>query len=94
MKRVCMLNAGDTDAQVEIMIYFADRKPAGPFKITVPAQRTVHQRFNDLRDPETVPKGTTYSSVITSTVPIVAQHTRLDGRRNDLALLSTIAYSE
>jgi len=26
---VCILNAGERDAQVEIVIYFADREPAG-----------------------------------------------------------------
>ena len=27
---VCILNAGDDEARVEITIYFADRAPAGP----------------------------------------------------------------
>lgn len=41
------------------------------------ARRTLHQRFNDLRDPEPIPRATPYASVITSNVPIVVQHTRL-----------------
>ena len=28
---VCILNAGDTDADVEITVYFAEREPAGPY---------------------------------------------------------------
>jgi len=88
----CILNASERDAHVSITLYFADREPAGPFRITVPAQRTRHVRFNDLKDPEAVPRDTDYSSVIESDVPIVVQHTRLDSRQAALALLSTIAY--
>jgi len=88
----CMLNAGDADAHVKITIFFKDREPAGPYHATVPARRTLHLRFNDLKDPEPVPRGTDYASVIESDVPIVVQHTRLDSRQAALALLTTIAY--
>jgi hypothetical protein len=90
----CMLNTGDQDADVRITIYMADREPLGPYRVTVPARRTLHLRFNELRDPEPVPKGTDYASVIESNVPIVVQHTRLDSRQAANALLSTIAYSD
>ena len=89
---VCILNASDEDASVEITIYYKDREPVGPYKFTVPARRTRHVRFNDLKDPEPIPRGTDYSSVIRSDVPIVAQHTRLDSRQAENALLSTMAY--
>jgi len=88
----CILNAGERDASVGIMLFFADREPAGPYRITVPAKRTRHVRFNDLSDPEPVPRDTDYSSVIESDVPIVVQHTRLDSRQAALALLSTMAF--
>lgn len=88
----CLLNAGPEDAKVEIWVYFADRDPAGPYSVTVPARRTLHLRFNGLKDPEPIPVDTAYSSVIVSSVPIVVQHTRLDSRQAALALLSTIAY--
>ena len=87
----CLLNAGDREAHVEITIYFSDRDPVGPYKVTVPARRTKHLRFNDLTTPGPVPEGTDYASVIDSDVPIVVQHTRLDSRQNANALLSTIA---
>jgi hypothetical protein len=88
----CILNANSQPAHVEIMIYFTDRDPVGPYRVTVEAQRTKHLRFNDLKDPQEIPKGTPYSSVITSDVPIVVQHTRLDTRQSDAALLTTIAF--
>ena len=89
---VCILNAASEPAHVEITVYFADRAPAGPYRFTVDAQRTRHLRFNDFNDPENVPKGTDFSSVIASDVPIVVQHTRLDTRQEALALLSTMAH--
>lgn len=88
----CILNAGDLDAKVRITIYFSDREPAGPYYITVPARRTRHLRFNDLTDPEPIPVDTDYSSLIVSDVPVVVQHTRLDSRQAELALLTTMAW--
>lgn len=88
----CILNASDVDANVKIYIYFSDRDPVGPYSFKVKAQRTKHVKFNDLKDPESIPKATDYSSVIESDVPIVVQHTRLDSRQSENALLSTIAY--
>jgi hypothetical protein len=89
---VCILNAGREPAHVEITVYFADRAPVGPYRFTVEAERTRHLRFNDFTEPEPVPKGTDFSSVIASDVPVVVQHTRLDTRQAELALLSTMAH--
>jgi hypothetical protein len=88
----CILNASDARAAIAITLYFEDREPAGPFRITVEPHRTRHLRFNDLKDPESVPRDTPYSSVIRSDVPIVVQHTRLDSRDPNIALLSTMAF--
>ena len=90
---VCLLNASDQDARVAITVFFTDREPAGPYRVTVPARRTRHVRFNNLSDPEPIPRDTDYASVIESDVPIVVQHTRLDSRQAENALLSTIAYA-
>jgi hypothetical protein len=90
---LCFLNAGDQDAAVEITLYFEDREPAGPYRLTVPARRTVHQWINDLDDPEPVAKDTDYAMLVEADVPIVVQHTRIDTRQAEAALLSTIAYA-
>ncbi len=89
----CLLNPSDRDAHLEITIFFSDRDPVGPYRITVPARRTKHLRFNELRDPKPIPRDTDYSSLIEADVPIIVQHTRLDSRQNANALLSTIAYA-
>jgi hypothetical protein len=89
----CILNTNDTDAHVEITIFYSDRDPVGPYKITVPARRTKHVRFNNLDKPEPFPRGTDYASTIISDLPIVVQHTRLDSRQSENALLTTIAFA-
>lgn len=88
----CVLNAGDRDAKLTVTIFFTDRDPAGPYRLSVPARRTRHFRFNELSDPEKVPRETSYSSLIESDQPVVVQHTRLDSRQAENALMTTIAY--
>jgi len=89
----CLLNTSEHDAHVEITIFFSDREPVGPYRLTVPARRTKHLRFNELHDPQPIPRDTDYASLIEADVPIVVQHTRLDSRQDANALLSTIAYA-
>lgn len=88
----CLLNTSDDDAHVELTLFFTDREPVGPYRVVVPARRTLHLRFNELEDPEPVPRDTDYASVIRSDVPVVVQHTRLDSRQAENALLSTVAF--
>lgn len=90
---VCLLNVSDLDASVYITIFYSDREPVGPYHLTVPARRTKHVRFNDLGDPEPIPHDTDFASVIESDAPIVVQHTRLDSRQAENALLSTMAFA-
>jgi len=90
----CILNTNEEDAHIEIMIYFSDKEPVGPYRLCVPAKRTKHFRFNDLKDPQPIPVDTDYASVIISDKPVVVQHTRLDSRQDANALITTIAYSE
>ena len=89
----CILNVGDRNAKVTITIYFADREPVGPYKVSVGARRTLHLRFNDLDDPQPIPRDIDYASVLESDVPVIVQYTRLDSRAG-LALLSTVAYAD
>ena len=89
----CILNAADKEARIVLTIYFADREPV-VYRLSVPARRTFHLRFNDLKDPQPIPRDTDYASVFESDVPIVLQHTRLDSRKAEVALLSTIAYAQ
>jgi hypothetical protein len=91
---LCFLNAGPADAHIHLTVYFENRPPAGPYALLVPAGRTLHQRLNELGDPEPIPRDTDYACLIESDVPVVCQHTRLDSRQAENALISTIAYAE
>jgi hypothetical protein len=90
---ICILNAGDEIAHVEILLFYEARDPVGPYRFEVASRRSRHLRFNNFEDPETVPTDTPFWSVITSDVPIVVRHTRLDSRQSENALLSTIAFA-
>jgi hypothetical protein len=88
----CILNTGDKDAHLTITIFFADKDPVGPYHVVVPAKRTKHVRMNDLNDPAPIPKDTDYAFLIESSEPVVVQHTRLDSRQAENALMSTMAF--
>ncbi len=91
---ICVLNASDNEARLQIWIFYSDREPVGPYEMSVGARRTKHLRFNNLEKPERIPRGTEFSSLIESDAPIVVQHTRLDSRQAENAILSTIAYAD
>jgi hypothetical protein len=90
---LCILNAGDRDALMALTVFFADREPVGPYRVVVPARRTLHLRFNELSDPEPLPTDRDFACLVDSDVPIVVQHTRLDSRQAELALMTTMAYA-
>jgi hypothetical protein len=89
----CILNANDADANITLTVFFGSRDPV-IYKVKVPARRTLHLRFNDLKDPAPIPLDTDYASLFESDIPIVVQYTRLDSRRAEISLLSTIAYAQ
>jgi hypothetical protein len=78
---LCFLNIGNDDASVSIWIYYGDRDPVGPYRITVMAERVRHVRLNDLIDPEAIPLDTDYGVLIRSNVPIIVQFWRQDTSR-------------
>ena len=44
-------------------LFFADREPVGRIRVTISPRRTLHLRFNDLKEPAAVPRDTDFSSV-------------------------------
>lgn len=89
---LCVLNPGESDVAIEVTVFFADRDPTGPYEKTIPARRTRHFRFNEFEDPEPIPTATPFASVLSADAPVVCQHTRLDSRQAENALLSTMAF--
>lgn len=90
---LCILNTGDQEANIEITVYFDDREPVGPYRLRVSPQRTAHVRLNELDDPESIPADTDFASVVRADRPVVVQHTRLDSRQAENALMTTLAWA-
>lgn len=90
--RLSILNTTLNEAHVELMIYFEDQDPKGPYKIDVKAQRVRHFRLNDLIDPEAIPLQVPYGCVITSDFPIIVQFGRLDTSWPPKSIFSSIPF--
>ena len=91
---ICVFNASDQEARVQIWIFYADREPGGPYRISIGPRRTKQVCFNELTDPEPIPHGTDYASLIESDTPIVVQHMRLDLRQPANALTCTMGFAD
>ena len=89
---VCILNVSGEPAELRITVYFDDRDPAGPYRLRVEPQRTVHLRLGELDDPEPIPEATDYATLVESSVSVVVQHSRLDSRQAENALMSAMAF--
>ena len=86
------LNTGDADAHVALTVFYADREPVGPYRLTIAARRVRSVRCNDLIDPEALPLGVDYGIAIECDVPIVVQFSRVDTSQSALALMGAMAY--
>ena len=91
---LCLLNAGDEMANIEVDLLYADGERAGPYRLTVAPRRVRHVRVNDLIDPYAPPLGEDYAVVVESDVPVVVQFSGQDTRQSENATLSTVAYGE
>ncbi|HEX5540264.1 MAG TPA: sensory rhodopsin transducer, partial [Micromonospora sp.] len=78
--QLCLLNAGNEPADLQLTIYYADEEPLGPYPLTLPARRIRHVRFNDLIEPAAIRLDRPYGAVVRSPVPIVVQFLRQDTR--------------
>jgi hypothetical protein len=91
---VAILNAGDTDAQVVMTVYYADRDPVEGYSVEIRARRVRKVTVNALIDPVAIPLDVDYALEITSDVPVVVQFLRQDTSLGMNAMTGTIAYGE
>lgn len=83
----CLLNMNDPDTAAVVGRYVSDREPAGSCRMTgagTPHDPRALQRSERSRS---IPRDTSYSSVIASSLPIVVHHPRLESRQSALVLL-------
>jgi hypothetical protein len=90
---VCVVNTGDRDVEVRVTMYYADREPVGPYRLTVAARRVRQVRFNDLIDPQAIPLATPYAALVRAEAPVVVQYVRQDTRQAANALFSVIPFA-
>lgn len=88
-----LLNAGETDVQVSIMLCYTDREPIGPYELEVRARRVRKVRINDLIDPEAPPLDEPYGAIVRADAPIVIQFSRQDTGAEALAGMMTTAFA-
>jgi hypothetical protein len=86
-----ILNTTDSDAHLELTIFYGEQEPIGPYKIEVLARRIRTIRFNDLIDPQPIPLAVDYACVVESNVPVVVKFSRFDSSAGDPVTFSTMA---
>lgn len=91
---LCVLNAGDSDAHLEITVYFYDREPMRNICSECKARRSNHIRLDKIKDKTGagIPKGVPYSLVVESDIPVLVQFSRVDTSQNAMALTTTMGY--
>ena len=91
---ICFVNSGEKDADIKMTIYFEDREPNRDIKLKVEAERSLHVWLSkpEMLGGVVIPIETPYSIMVESSENIVVQHTRVDTRLGNMALLSVIGY--
>lgn len=93
---VIVVNDSDTDADIEVTVYFTDKEAYKDIKWNVKAGRVRCFRMNNKDDMcgFEVPYDTQYAMKVKSSCNIVLQYGRLDNRQTNLAYYTTLGYSE
>lgn len=93
---ICVINTSDVDAEISLTLFFEDREARTDFHSQCPAMKTHHIRMDKIRSDsgEPIPRDTPYAVLVESNTPIVCQYSRLDTSAPEMALMTTIAYSE
>lgn len=90
---ICVLNATNKDAIVNITLYFEDRDPIGDFSVEVKANRTLHIRMDKIKNKhgQAVLQDTPYAAVVSSeNENLYVQYTRVDSSDPSLTLCTTL----
>ena len=93
---VIVVNDSDTDAEIKVKLFFADRDCYEGITWRVEKNRVRCFRMNNLEDMcgFSVPLETQYAMKLSSSCPIVVQYGRLDNRQVNLAYYTTLGYAE
>jgi hypothetical protein len=91
---ICFINSGERNASVKMTVYFEDKEPIREISLEVKAERSLHVWLSkpEMLGGTVIPIETPYSILVESSENIVVQHTRVDTRLGNMALLSVIGY--
>jgi hypothetical protein len=90
---ICVLNANETAANLEVTIYFEDRDPIENVPVRVEGRRTAHVRTGSLeKNGERIPVGVPYAMEVASDVPVIVQYSRLDATQPANTLATTMGF--
>lgn len=92
---ICVLNTSGEDCHILIDLYFENQEPLGELRAHCPANRTKHIRMDQIVDANgnSIPRGVPYASVVTCSIPVVVQYTRIDTTQKENAIMTTMGYS-
>ena len=93
---VIIVNDTDSDAHIDVKLYFTDKDAYEEIKWTVKANRVRCFRTNNVDDMcgFEVPLETQYAMKLTSDVEIVVQYGRLDNTQANLAFYTVLGYAQ
>ena len=93
---VIVVNDNESDVNIKVTLYFADRDCYEQINWTVGAKRVRCFRMNNTDDMcgFSVPYDTQYAMKLESNGEIVVQYGRLDNRQTNLAYYTTLGYAE
>lgn len=91
---ICVLNPSEDDCVIDITLYFEDREPVKCERTVCAARRTRHIRTDVLKleHGAPLPRGIGYAGLVTCSVPVIVQYTRVDTTQIPLALMTTMGY--
>ena len=92
---ICVLNTGDEDATIRVIIYLEGDEPITGFSVFCKARRTVHQRTSAMVSDtqKTIPTDLSYAMLLVSDVPVVIQYSRMDTTQPAMALMTTMGHA-
>ena len=91
---ICVLNTSDEECSLQITLYFEDRAPISGLSAACAAQRTHHVRMDRLIDGggRHIPQGVPYAAVVSASIPVVVQYTRVDTTQSKNSIMTTMAF--
>lgn len=91
--KISILNTNLQEAQIQLIIFYEDAEPAGPYTCSVGGQRIRKIRINDLIDPLPVFLDRPYSLLIKADLPVVVQFMRQSTESDRHTITGSLAFA-